>query len=353
MPEPQARVGSGYGLPFEEDLRLRPWRYDLFMLLRWLDARNPHLPRLGSASRPAEEVVRIGQRPSLRFAPANLDSVVDDAAGRLRIGQAGFGLFGPNGPLPLHVTEYVRERSENARDGAMEAFADLFHHRFALLFYRAWSHVQASAAMDRPGCDRHTDYVACLTGYGDGALRGRDAVADAAKFHFAGHLVRQTRNPEGLVSSLAGYFGCRVAMEERRFQWLALDPPDRTQLGAQGEAARLGGGALCGVSVPDRQYRFRLRFGPLDLRAYEAFLPAGHRCVQVRDWVRNHTGHEYRWDACLVLKRADVPVLALGCAGRLGWTTWLGMRATERDADDLVLDIEADARVGRERHTFS
>jgi predicted component of type VI protein secretion system len=39
--------------------------------------------------------------------------------------------------------------------------------------------------------------------------------------------------------------------------------------------------------------------------------------------------------------------VALGRAGRLGWTTWLGRRRAETDADDLCLDAEAfDERMG-------
>lgn len=329
-----------HALPFGGDLRARPWRYDLFMLLRWIEARSPSTPRLGSATRPHEEIIRVGQRPSLRFAPANLDSVADDGRGRLRIKQHGFGLFGPGGPLPLHLTEYVRDRSENARDGTLEAFADVFHHRFALLFYRAWSQGQATVSMDRPGQDRHADYVASLIGYGDGGLRRRDAVPDHAKLFAAGHLARQTRNPSGLTAVLSGFFGCRVSIEERRFQWLELERDDLTRLGDRRESSCVGRGAICGLAVADRQYRFRLRLGPLDLPSYEAFLPGGPRCVQLRDWVRNYVGYEFRWDACLVLACEAVPTTALGGGNRLGWTSWLGRRGQATDADDLVLDIE-------------
>ena len=45
-----------------------------------------------------------------------------------------FGLLGPNGPLPLHLTEYVRERLRHHADPTFARFLDLFHHRFALFF---------------------------------------------------------------------------------------------------------------------------------------------------------------------------------------------------------------------------
>jgi type VI secretion system protein ImpH len=41
-----------------------------------------------------------------------------------------------------------------------------------------------------------------------------------------------------------------------------------------------------------------------------------------------------------VLRRVEVPPLALGRAGRLGWTTWLHAREPTRDARDLVLQAQ-------------
>ena len=56
------------------------------------------------------------------------------------------------------------------------------------------------------------------------------------------------------------------------------------------------------------------------------------------DWIHNYTGLELKWDCRLVLKRDEVPPLLLGYTGRLGWTTWLGTRLADSDADDLVLE---------------
>jgi predicted component of type VI protein secretion system len=38
--------------------------------------------------------------------------------------------------------------------------------------------------------------------------------------------------------------------------------------------------------------------------------------------------------------------MVLGRGGRLGWTTWLGQRPHDTDADDLCLDAEAFVRAG-------
>jgi len=54
--------------------------------------------------------------------------------------------------------------------------------------------------------------------------------------------------------------------------------------------------------------------------------------------IRNYVGDELAWDVQLILRREEVPLLNLGRSSRLGWTTWLGIRRDETDADDLILD---------------
>jgi type VI secretion system protein ImpH len=41
-----------------------PYRYDLWQLLRWLDAKHPEVPPLGRSPVPDLEPLRIGQEPS-------------------------------------------------------------------------------------------------------------------------------------------------------------------------------------------------------------------------------------------------------------------------------------------------
>ena len=62
-----------------------------------------------------------------------------------RIEQHGFGVFGPNGALPLHLTEVAYSREHQADDPAFSDFVNAFQHRFASLFYRAWAGADPSA----------------------------------------------------------------------------------------------------------------------------------------------------------------------------------------------------------------
>lgn len=316
-----------------------PWSFDFFQALRRIEGVSPDLPRLGKALRPGDEPVRLSQEASMAFAPSTLSAFEEQEGGiPPRLEQRFFGLLGPNGPLPLHLTEHARDRLRNFGDRTFVRFLDLFHHRLALLFYRAWTEARPTVQEDRPDDNRFSVYAGALCGYGSPARRGRDAVADHAKLFFLGHLAQSTRNAEGLASILEAYFGLPVRIEQFVLGWLELPRDQRTVLGGDRRGAvPLGSGLPIGERVRDVQSRFRIVMGPMDFDRFGDFLPGGRSLVRLVDWVRNYVGFEFDWEVRLVLARDEVPGIRLGREGQLGWTTWLGARRAATDADDLVL----------------
>lgn len=301
----------------------RPWDHDFFAALRRIDAHQPDRPRLGTARRPVDEPVRLGQAPEMSFAPAALHAVRAPRDGRPpRLEVRFFGLFGPNGPLPLHLTEYARNRALHHDDPTFVRFADLFHHRLLLLFYRAWAQAQPVVGYDRPRDDSFADIVGSLIGIGTPVLRHRDPMPDEVKLHFAGLLTRQVRNADGLANLVGGYLGRPVRVEQFAGRWMALQPDERSRLG-RGGGARLGQGAVTGGMVWDRQHGFRLHIGPLDRRAFEALLPDGTALPAVMALVRQYVGHEFEWDLVLGHIAEQVEPSRLGRHARLGWTSWV------------------------------
>jgi type VI secretion system protein ImpH len=325
---------------FLEALAREPYQYDFYQVMRRLECAHPEMPRWGMALRPRDEPVRLGQDPELSFAPAPLASFTVASEGRhARLGIRLFGLLGPNGPLPLHLTEYARDRLRHAGDRTFARFLDMLSHRFVAFFYRAWAQSQPTVAADRPEDDRFHTFIGALFGIAPAAFRNRDSVPDEAKLAAAGLLAQQVRNADGLLSLIAGYFQVPVRVREFIGHWLDLARSDQTTLGAT--HARLGQGAVLGRRVYDRQYRFRIELGPLSRSLYESFLPTGELLRPLVDWVRTYVGFEYAWDVRLALVAEEVPVVALGEAGRLGWSSWLGLRPRGTPANDLVLEAEA------------
>ena len=316
-----------------------PYRHDFYQTLRRLECVYDSKPRWGEGRRPIDEPVRFGQDPDLSFAPSPLSSFERGSAGRPpRLHVHLFGLLGPNGPLPLHITEYARDRLRQHGDRTLARFLDLFHHRFLTLFYRAWAQAQPTVNHDRPHDDHFAVYLGAFLGIAPAAFRARDTVPDLAKFFHVGALIRQTRNAEGLRGILQHFFRVPVEIEQFVGDWMPLDVPQRTYLGREG--AVLGVAAVAGRRVWDRQHKFRLTLGPLTFADYEQFLPGGMHLRKLVDWVRLYVNYELAWDVRLRLKKHEVPGTRLGAGRRLGWTTWLGQRRAETDADDLCLNAE-------------
>ncbi len=334
---------------FWQRLSAKPYQFDLMHSLRYLQARHPALPRLGQATRPKDEPLRLGQDPSLVFAPATIAEILPSRAGEPeRMTVWNFGLYGPNGPLPTHITEYVRERLRQHDDATLARFSDIFHHRMLLLLFRAWSDAQPTASLDRPGEDPFGRYIDSFIGAGLPSQRARDDVPDHAKRFMAGHLTRWTRNPEGLCQALSHYFQIPVKLEENCLHHLELEPEQQTRLQGRPCNSRLGVDAVVGSRVPDAQSKFRLVLGPLGLEQYRQLLPQAALFQTLVDWVRNYLGIEFAWDYVLVLRRQEVPAARLGSSTQLGWTTWLTHAEPAQDARDFRLDPEAWLRQRRQ-----
>jgi type VI secretion system protein ImpH len=312
--------------------------FDFFQVLRRLECAHRDKPRLGQSVRLADEPIRLGQEPSLSFPAGALSALRRSAVGgppRLEV--SFLGLTGPNGPLPLHLTEYARDRLRNSGDATFARFLDIFNHRMLLLFYRAWADAQPTVSSDRPESDRFVGYVGALAGIGLAGLRGRDLFPDRAKLFFTGRLGCLTSNPEGLRAMISEHFGMTTAIEEFVGAWLDLPDEDRWYPGGKAaEGKRLGLTTIVGTRTWQRQTKFRVVLGPLNRGQFRSMLPEGKGLRRLNALVQNYVGDEVDWDLRLILdERTDQPMRLSGT--RLGWDAWLGNIPDKRDRQDLLL----------------
>lgn len=324
------------------------WAYDYFAAMRRLEAVAASTPRWGRALLPSAEPLRVGQEPSLSFAPASFSRF--EPAGAVyppRLRQQFFGYIGPNGPLPVHLSDFIRERSLNHGDPTWLAFLDTFLHRFSLHLYRAWAASRPAVALDRPGEDAFRLQIGALIGTGTAARNGRDEIHDDARLHFSGHLARRVHNAESVESVLGSYFGVPVRLEPWVGHWMQVPAGELSRLGRGTHSRSLGMGAMLGRQVWDRQHRVRLHIGPLSLERYRMFLPIGTARPVLQRWMQQLLGDELEWDAELILEKQQVPPTRLGQqrgnAPRLGWAAWLGERGRVRDAADVRIGSQAHA----------
>jgi len=324
---------------FEQALKEQPYKFGFYQALRRIECIYHDKPRLGASLRPVDDAVRLAQEPSLAFAPSTLASFKPGHAGNAsQLAVYFFGLFGPNGPLPLHLTEYARDRLRNSDDPTLSAFLDMFHHRMLSLFYRSWANAQPTVNFDRPDQDRFRTYVGALFGLGMPSLRDRDEIPDLTKLHFAGRFASQTRNAEGLVAMIKRFFNLPAAIEQFVGEWLKLPDNSLCRLGISPKTATLGVNIAIGSHVWQCQQKFRIILGPLNFDEYERLLPGRESGKRLRALVRNYVGDSMNWDVNLVLKKEKVPTMRLGKDSLLGWNTWLGKRIDDEDVHDLILE---------------
>ena len=315
-----------------------PYRFGFFAALRRIEATNPDKPKIGTSVKPADDPVRLGQEPSMAFAPSTLASFEIRGSLPPRLDVLFFGLFGPNGPLPLHLTEYARERIRNVGDDTFARFADLFHHRMLCFFYRAWAESRPVTHLDRPAQDRFSRRLGSLLGIGIDQIRDRDAVPDYAKLHFAGHMSTHTHHAEGLLAILRSYFHIPIRMQQYVGTWFRIPYESRLRLGESLQTGALGVTTSVGERVWECQSKFRLSVGPVSMVDYQRMLPGGISLLRLLALVRNYLGDEFDWDVQLILHRSEVQPACLGTFGQLGWTTWLAGPLPQMDPDELYLN---------------
>jgi type VI secretion system protein ImpH len=316
-----------------DDLTAAPEHYSLFSALRRIEQAHRDSPRLGESRRAADDPVRIAQRPHLYFAPSDVAAFGAGDSATPRLEQHGFGIFGPNGALPLHLTELAYSRQHQADDPALSDFVNAFQHRFASLFYRAWADSDPCTSFDRVGEDDFRLYLGALIGIGAPAARDRDSVLDYAKLARAGLFGPQSRSAEALEQILTEYFELPVELIPFVGAWLDISTESRFRLGVAPEHAMLGLGATLGQTTWQCQSRFEIALGPLRIADFVNFLPGARGLAQLKALVRLYTNEEWSWQLRLLLEPAQIPAMRLGDSGWLGWTSWLGARTqVARDA---------------------
>ncbi len=327
--------------PVELDqlLEAQAARMDFFQVVRLIENARPDLPRIGASLRPRDDAVRFGQDPALIFHASMLERFTRaDGEARARLAVNFFGLLGANGPMPAHITEYVRDRLRHGGDATMLAFLDVFHHRMLSLFYRARAVAEPVISLDRADGDRFSAFVGSLFGIGAPALRERDAIGDFAKLHFAGLLANKARPASGLVSILRAYFKVPLHVEQFVGHWMRLPLASCSRIGGDEDGNRLGSSLMLGRSVWDCQHKFRIVIGPLGYDDYCRFMPGGDSLQRLLAWVRNYAGLALEWDVRLILKKEERPPLRLGGATRMGWSSWLASAPAARDPAQMVIN---------------
>ncbi|WGZ94389.1 MAG: type VI secretion system baseplate subunit TssG [Candidatus Thiothrix putei] len=159
---------------------------------------------------------------------------------------------------------------------------------------------------------------------------------DDSKRYFAAYLGGQGRHASGLLALLKAFFHVPSQIEEFAGEWLAIPAESQSCLGRP-LGTQLGVDTVLGQYSWQRQYKFRIRLGPMNLAEYEGLLPGKPNLQLLGAIVRNYLGDELNWEVGLVLHKEQIPAARLGQYGQLGLTSWFAPAIPVSDADDLAV----------------
>ena len=240
-------------------------------------------PRIGDSAARRDEVVSIGnaeylisfgQEPHLEFPASNIariDVDRDATRKRIRVYSKFLGLLGPQGSLPLSISEEAFEYAR-ANDHAFARFLDLFNQRFLQLFFRSWADSRPIVHNDRPEFDRFRSYVRSTIGVGSPPFADLRAIPEGIAL-YAGLLAPKAKSASRLRGAIKGLFGNETEIDQFIGSWLEFEEDERSLLGARNSG--LGTDLLVGKASFSVQDKFRIRIFVDDLEAYRRFLPEG------------------------------------------------------------------------------
>ncbi|MCK0195930.1 type VI secretion system baseplate subunit TssG [Ancylobacter sp. 6x-1] len=329
---PNAETRSGW----LDEITAEPWRFDFLATLRRLEGMHKEKPRIGASAALREEIVRIGQNPSMDFPASNIEQFATRADGSYQIIARFLGLMGPQGALPLAVTSEAHGWLHSSRDDAFPRFLDLINNRFLQLFFRAWSDARPIGQHERPAEDRFATYIGSMIGMGRPVYQDLDTIPDGQKLAHAGLMGAAAKSAVRLEALFAGVLGLKAEVIEFVGSWLPVDRAEQSRLGMRNSV--LGADAMVGASFYSITDKITVRVTAEDLAAYERLLPAGALAAPMADLVFFYIGEALEWDVELAIRAHDVPAARLGRSGALGWTSWLAPRPAPEHA------VRCDAR---------
>jgi len=302
---------------------------DFFELVRCIEAASGER-NVGKSAARRSEPVRFGQMPHLNFAESGLAEITDRPKPDVIVNF--LGLWGPQGPMPLELTEFVYQRMHNHGDNTLRRFADILHQRFIGLYYRAWKANEQAALFDKPDGGLVAGVSSALAGE---TCRGSrlDRFASA---RWSGLFGNSAKSRDGLTTLLVSALGMPVRVRDGLESVRVIPPESRCRLGRRG-VAELGGDAELGSRYRTCTHRFAVEIGPLTFREAAKLLPGSRRYRRLVDLVHAYLDRPFDWSLNLTVVGDTIPAPSLDGDRQLGRSTWLG-RATGGE-QRLVVDV--------------
>ena len=304
-------------------------------LLEALEGRH-----LGTSNSPRYERFRLGQEASLNFPSSSIASTnYDEAKDTFNVIIRCLGMLGPNGVLPIVLSEHIIRRVRSKRDKTLYEFINMLQHRLFTLFYRAWAINRPSVDYAWGNASKYRNYVAALAGVHEVHEETPYDIEPRAFMYYCGIFSAYTANRDDLVAFLKDYFEVPFKLTEFIGNWLVISKEDRARLGRVPRTTTLGTNLILGERIWNAHLRYRIHIGPVDHEDFLRFLPNHPSFYKLRDGLQKYVGSQYDCILTMTLRAKSVPSISLGKKSFLGWNTWMGKRHDPADANNFSILI--------------
>jgi type VI secretion system protein ImpH len=280
----------------------RPGRFVLFQALRTIDWAYGRPER--------QRWVHVRHKAYLHHAACDIaDTETEESPPRLD--STVFGLLGPNGPMPLRLTEEAVWQS-GEKGSPLADFFSMLGERQVLALYDAWRTSRPEEALRRDGNSVYRRIYGALSGVAFSSASDRAWIAQ-----FVGY----PRGEQGLESAVILLTGLPASVQQFVGEWLGIPPPDRACLGR----VHLGAGVTIGSRVWQRSTRFAIKVEVRTTADYLSLLPRrGERAVAIDRLMARYLRFGLTWALWVQLPADQAIEVQLGKSGTLGETAWLG-----------------------------
>lgn len=317
-------------------LRSTPSRFNFFRLFREYERAHPGKPRIGENIVTRDEYIRVAQDPFMEFPASNVTTFTEGRDGQPDTVSVRFlSYFGPQGPLPLSLTEEVTRWRDRHNDAFLR-FADIFGTRFYHILFRAWGAARRISQFDRPDNDRYRMRLGAIAGIPRApADDPPDQTSPLARIDVAGLICGRVRSPNRLQQVVESTLRVDVEIEEFVPLWVDFEDEDRSRLGAKGSS--LGMDLRLGSRVQTVSDKIRINVRTQGGEDYDRFLPGRPGYIALTDLVRGYLGPAIDIEIAPSMPASALPSVRLGSAGAIGLTSWVAPNLPADDAGDVQI----------------
>lgn len=322
-----------------------PAAVDLTRLVGTTDLSSFEFDQLMRLARLAgQDLPRLRTELRLGHPPGEVAGILNGPDGKPELVLSSFGLVGPAGTMPWHLTGRLLAEGRAGKQ-ALHEFLDMLTVRLGQLLHTGWRRSQPALSHEAGDPAAHLPLLA-VAGLATSGMATRIAAGDAglSQDGLARHaalLGLATRPAEGLERLLKGHFNQPVTVEQFLGGWVDIPPVARLRIG-RGQG--LGNLPPIGQRRWEVQSRLGISVGPVNLTSLHQLTAAGpdSPLAKAERLTRLYLGDGFDILVRFLLKEPTLEGPRLGGADRLGITGWLGLSPGPQSLSDTLFHWPAD-----------